>query len=140
MKTLNSEFTIAVHSLVYLAYLPDHMASSETIARNVSTNAARIRKIMSCLRNDGFIKTKEGAGGGYILDCDPEEVTLAEIYRSISIGTLKPNWCSGDPEQICPVSSNIQNVMDGIFSEAESYLCGYLDKITIRNVLGRLFS
>jgi Rrf2 family protein len=138
MKTLNSEFTIAVHSLVYLAYLPDHMASSETIAKNVSTNAARIRKIMSCLRNDGYIKTKEGIGGGFMLDCDPEEVTLAEIYRSVSLGTLKPNWCSGDPEQTCPVSSNIQKVMDHIFNEAESYFCGYLDRITIRSVLNKI--
>ncbi|MDF2719721.1 MAG: hypothetical protein K0R28_6646, partial [Paenibacillus sp.] len=30
---MNSEFTVAVHSLVFLAYLPDHMASSELIAR-----------------------------------------------------------------------------------------------------------
>ncbi|MED1204336.1 Rrf2 family transcriptional regulator [Heyndrickxia acidicola] len=137
---MNSEFTIAVHILVYLSYLPDHMASSKTIARNVSTNAARIRKIMSILRHNGYIKTKEGIGGGYILNCDPDEVTLAEIYLSVSIGTLKPNWCSGDPEQTCPLSSNIQHVMDGIFNETETYLCRYLEKITVSSVLKRLFS
>ena len=46
---MNSEFTIAVHSLVLLAHLPDHMATSEEIAANVSTHSARIRKVMGFL-------------------------------------------------------------------------------------------
>jgi Rrf2 family protein len=135
---LNSDFTIAVHSLVYLAYLPDHMACSESIATNVCTNAARIRKIMSCLRNHGFVKTKEGIGGGYILNCNPQEVTLADIYRIVSRGSLKPNWCTGDPEQDCVVSSNIQVVMDQIFNEAELYFEKYLENITLSSVLEKI--
>lgn len=135
---VNSEFTIAVHSLVLLAHRPDHMASSELIAKNVCTNPARIRKIMSSLRKQGFVKTKEGIGGGYILACDPKEVTLAEIYRSVSNGTLKPQWCSGDPEESCMVSSNMHHVMDHIFCEAELYFTNYLDRITIESVLQKI--
>lgn len=135
---MNSEFTIAVHSLVYLAYLPDHMASSETIAKNVSTNPARIRKIMGCLRKNGLVKTKEGIGGGYILGCDPEKATLAQVFRSVSCGSLKPNWCTGDPKETCPISSNTQAVMDQIFNDAENYLEKYLDKITLSSVLEKV--
>ncbi|WP_028403321.1 RrF2 family transcriptional regulator [Ectobacillus panaciterrae] len=134
---MNSEFTIAVHSLVFLAYLPDHMASSELIAKNVSTNPARIRKIMSRLRKNGFVKTKEGNGGGYILNCNPQETTLAQIYRTVSCG-IKPNWCTGDPEEACLISSNTQAVMDQIFNEAEDYLETYLEKITIYSVLEKI--
>ena len=135
---MTSEFTIAVHSLVFLAYLPEHMASSELIAKNVSTNPARIRKIMSCLRNAGYVKTKEGIGGGYILNKNPGEITLAQIYRSVSCGTIKPNWCSGDPEESCLVSANIQTVMDNIFDEADAYVEKYLSGITIKSVLGKI--
>jgi Rrf2 family protein len=138
VKRVNSDFTIAVHSLVYLAYLPDHMASSELIAKNVCTNPARIRKMMSSLRNNGFVKTKEGIGGGYILDCNPQEVTLADIYRTVSQGSLKPHWCTGDPDQKCLVSSNTQVVMDQIFSEAELYFEKYLEKMTIASVLEKI--
>jgi Rrf2 family protein len=132
---VNSDFTIAVHSLIYLAYLPDHMASSESIAANVCTNPARIRKIMSCLRKQGFVKTKEGIGGGYILDCNSQEVSLADIYRTVSHGSLKPNWCTGDPEQICVISSNTQVVMDQIFNDAELYFEKYLESITLNTDL-----
>ncbi|RFU66637.1 RrF2 family transcriptional regulator [Peribacillus glennii] len=135
---MNSEFTIAVHSLIYLAYLPDHMASSETIAKNVSTNPARIRKIMGCLRKNGLVKTKEGIGGGYILECDPETATLAQVLRSVSYGSLKPNWCTGNPEEACPISSGTQAVMDQVFRDAESHLEKYLDQITLRSVLEKI--
>ncbi|UOY93330.1 Rrf2 family transcriptional regulator [Ectobacillus sp. JY-23] len=135
---MNSEFTIAVHSLVYLAYVPEHMASSEQIAKNVATHPARIRKIMSCLRKNGFVRTKEGIGGGYILSCNPNETTLAQVYRAVSYGTLKPHWCTGDPEQTCLVSANIQTVMDGIFADAESYFEAYLHGITIHSVLEKI--
>jgi Rrf2 family protein len=138
VNPVNSEFTIAVHSLVFLAYLPDHMASSQLIAKNVATNPARIRKIMSCLRNSKLIKTKEGIGGGYILHGDPTEITLGQIYRSVSCGTIKPNWCSGDPDETCVVSSNIQVVMDGMFEEADQYLSEYLDKISIASILTKI--
>jgi Rrf2 family protein len=132
---MNSEFTIAVHSLVLLAHKPDHMATSEYIAMNVATHPARIRKVMSLLRKEGYVRTKEGIGGGFILNCDPEQVTLAEVYRLTSLGTLKPSWCSGDPSRSCPVSSNMKQVMDGIFYEAELHMERYLEGHTVASVL-----
>lgn len=136
--SVNSEFTIAVHSLAFLASVPDHMASSELIAKNVCTHPARIRKVMSSMRKHGFVKTKEGIGGGYIFDRDPREVTLAQVYRIVSNGTLKPHWCTGDPEETCLISSNMHRVMDQIFNEAEDYFTKYLDGITVQSVLDQL--
>ncbi|MCZ8519664.1 MULTISPECIES: Rrf2 family transcriptional regulator [Paenibacillus] len=135
---MNSEFTIAVHSLVLLAYRPDHMATSDIIAHNVSTHPARVRKVMACLKKKGYVATKEGSGGGFILSCDPDEVTLAEIYRVTSIGSIKPSWCSGSTEEECLVACNIAGVMDGIFTEAEEGMLMYLERLTLRGVLDRL--
>lgn len=135
---MNSEFTIAVDSLVFLAYLPDHMASSDLIAKNVSTNPARTRKIMGCLRKNGFVKTKQGIGGGDILNCDPQEITLAQVYRTVSCGTFKPHWCTGAPKQNCLISANIQPVMDLIFNEAEVNFEKYLERITLQSVLEKV--
>jgi DNA-binding IscR family transcriptional regulator len=111
------------------------MATSEMIADNVCTHPARIRKVMSTLRKHGIVATKEGIGGGYILDCDPETTHLALIYRAVCEGTLKPSWSSGDPETGCMVASNVQKVMDGLFHEAEEYLESYWQRWTIADVL-----
>lgn len=135
---MNSEFTIAVHSLVYLAYLPERMASSELIAENVGTHSVRIRKVMSGLRRGGFVHTREGSGGGYRLMIDPSSVTLADVYRIMAQGSLIPSWCSGDPEMDCVVGSNMKQVMFGIFCTAEKQLELHFSAITIEDVLQQI--
>ncbi|UJF32004.1 RrF2 family transcriptional regulator [Paenibacillus hexagrammi] len=137
---MNSEFTIAVHSLVLLAHLPEHMATSEEIAANVSTHSARIRKVMGCLRKAGYVETKEGIGGGFILKCDPSQVTLAEIYRITSQGTLKPSWCSGDASKSCMISSQMDKLMSHVFADAEKQMEAYFEQHTIGSLLSRLHS
>ncbi|WP_248929799.1 RrF2 family transcriptional regulator [Paenibacillus hamazuiensis] len=135
---MNSEFTIAVHSLVLLAYKPDHMATSDYIAHNVCTHPARVRKVMGCLRKAGYVAAKEGIGGGFILNCDPAQVTLAEIYRLTSIGSIKPGWCSGDEEADCMVAGNMAAVMDDIYQEAEQQMIRFLERFTVSDVLDRV--
>ncbi|MEK3884858.1 Rrf2 family transcriptional regulator [Paenibacillus sp. PL2-23] len=135
---MNSEFTIAVHSLVYLAYLPEKMASSDMIADNVGTHSARVRKVMSGLRKGGYVETREGSGGGYRLTIDPDAVTLADIYRVMAQGSLIPSWCSGDPGMDCVVGSNMNQVMHGIFCRAEKQLEDHLGGITIGDVLKQI--
>ncbi|MFF2481238.1 RrF2 family transcriptional regulator [Paenibacillus sp. NPDC058071] len=135
---MNSEFTIAVHSLVYLAYLPEKMASSETIADNVGTHSARVRKVMSGLRKSGYVDTREGAGGGYKLTMNPNIVTLGDIYKVMAQGSLIPSWCSGDPGMDCVVGSNMNQVMFGIFCKAEKQLETHFNEITIQDVLNQI--
>jgi DNA-binding IscR family transcriptional regulator len=93
---------------------------------------------MSCLRKHGYIATKEGIGGGYILNCNPEQVSLAEIYRATSIGSIKPTWCSGNEEEDCVVACNMAVVMDHIFCESEQHLLLYFQQMTILDVHERV--
>ncbi|WP_135555389.1 Rrf2 family transcriptional regulator [Paenibacillus cymbidii] len=132
---MNSEFTIAVHSLVFLAYRTDRMATSEMIAHNVGTHPSRVRKVLSCMRKHGLIATKEGIGGGFLLNCSPDEVTLADVYLATSIGSMKPNWCSGNTEEGCMVACNMADVMERIFIDAERQMLLYLQNTVIRDVL-----
>ncbi|MCS7463777.1 Rrf2 family transcriptional regulator [Paenibacillus doosanensis] len=132
---MNSEFTIAIHSLALLAYRPDHMATSDMIAHNVCTHPARVRKVMAMLRKNGYVAAKEGTGGGFILKCDPEQVTLAEMYRLTSMGSVKPGWCSGDAEQDCMIACNMATVMDQLYAGAEKQMIDYFGQWTIRDVL-----
>ncbi|WP_019006879.1 RrF2 family transcriptional regulator [Cohnella laeviribosi] len=135
---MNSEFIIAVHSLVLLAHRPDGMASSEEIAANVCTHPARIRKVLGCLRKAGFVSTREGSGGGYRICSEPSEVTLADVYRAMAAGSLMPSWCSGNPEMDCMVGSNMQDVMNSVFCGAERQLENYFAGITIGQMLTRI--
>lgn len=132
---MNSEFVIAVHGLVLLAHRPEGMATSDEIAENVCTNPVRVRKVMSCLRKNGYIDTREGPGGGYKLVSQPDELTLADVYRALAAGSLATSWCSGDPDKDCVISSNMGEVMNAVFCGADRQLEQYFEGITIGRML-----
>jgi len=135
---MNSDFVVAVHSLVYLAHRPGDTLSSEEIAANVCTHPARVRKVLSLLRRQGLVVAREGAGGGFRLGRDPSGVTLADISRAMQAGSLAPSWCSGDPDMDCVVGANMREVMREVFCGAERRLEEYFGGITIGGLLERI--
>lgn len=134
---MNSEFTIAVHCLILLASAPDHVWSSGSLSRKVHTHPARVRKIMSNLRRNALVTTKEGLGGGYRLGCPPVDITLALVYRIVSCEALKLNWCSGDGSDD-PELANVRSVMDQAFCRAEAIFEKYLDQWTLDSLLKQI--
>ena len=130
---MNSNFTLAVHSLTLLALQPDRMSSSEAIAESACVHPVRIRKVLSLLRKHGFIQSKEGTGGGFIFTLNPNEVTLWDIYKITSEGALQPS-CPESNEQ-CIVGANMKRVLFNIFLGAEEHLGAYLKRYTIKEVV-----
>ena len=63
---MNSDFIVAVHALVYLNHKAD-IVSSEALAKNICTNAARVRKVMAPLKRAGFVTTREGTWAATVL-------------------------------------------------------------------------
>ncbi len=63
---MNSDFTLAIHSLTYLALQPDRMSTSNAISESAGVHPVRIRKVLSLLKKHKFIQSKEGTGGGFI--------------------------------------------------------------------------
>jgi Rrf2 family protein len=132
-KVMNSDFTLAVHSLTLLALLPDRMSSSETIAESASVHPVRIRKVLSLLRRHGIIQSKEGIGGGFIFAADPSEVTLWDLYKITSEGALQPKCPESNVQ--CVVGANMKSVLSSIFLDAEEHLGQFLSKQTIEDVV-----
>jgi len=130
---MNSDFTLAIHSLTLLALQPDRMSTSEYIAESAGVHPVRIRKVLSLLKKHGFIKSKEGTGGGFIFALDLSEVNLWDIYKITSEGALQPK-CPESNEQ-CIVGANMQSVLFTIFLGAENHLGEYLKDYTIKEIV-----
>lgn len=132
---MNSDFVIAVHSLTYLAHVQDQgrLATSDYIATSVSVHPVRVRKVLSLLRKNGYIRSKEGAKGGFELRRSPEEVTLDELYLLTSEGSVKPKWPNPNPQ--CVVGAHIEAAMDDVFTNAERQMELYFRNYTVADVL-----
>lgn len=130
---MNSNFTLAIHSLTYLALQLDHMSTSEAISESACVHPVRIRKVLSLLKKHGFISSKEGIGGGFIFSKDASEVSLWDIYKITSDGALQPK-CP-DSNEKCVVGANMQHVLFSIFIGAEKHLGEYLKNYTIKDIV-----
>ncbi|MGD6831132.1 RrF2 family transcriptional regulator [Sutcliffiella halmapala] len=130
---MNSDFTLAIHSLTLLALQPDRMSTSDAIAESAGVHPVRIRKVLSLLKRHGIIKSKEGTGGGFIFALELSEVNLYDIYNITSEGALQPK-CPESNEQ-CIVGANMHKVLFSIFMGAEKYLGEYLKDYTIKEIV-----
>lgn len=135
---MTSEFTVAVHGLVFLQHKGEKV-SSEALAKNICTNPARVRKVMAKLKKAGLLATKEGAVGGYRFDGDPHALTLAEVARALGETFVCAAWHSGDSEMPCLVASGMAGVMDGIYEELNGLCMRRLEKMTLADVEARIF-
>lgn len=135
---MTSEFAIAVHALVYLNHCNDTI-SSETLASNVCTNPARIRKVMVKLKRAGIISTKEGLEGGYHFEQDSSHVNLRMVCDALGVKFVSASWRSGDEEKDCMIASGMAPIMDDIYKDLDELCRKRLESITIASIEQNIF-
>lgn len=113
--------------------------SSETLASNVCTNPARIRKVMAKLKKAGIISTKEGLEGGYHLDNDPSCVTLRQVCDALEVEFVSSSWKSGDQGMDCMIASGMADIMDNIYEDLDELCKKRLEGITIAAIENKIF-
>lgn len=135
---MTSEFTVAVHAVVYLAHMNQPL-SSEVLACNVCTHPARIRKILAPLKKAGILESQEGSEGGYRLLPSPPSLTLRQIAEALDTPLVHSGWQSGDEGLECLVASGMAGVMTSLVSNMNELCLNYLETITIERLLLHLF-
>ncbi len=135
---MTGEFAVAVHALVFLNH-KQKTVSSETLADNVCTNPARIRKVMAKLKKHGLVQTKEGMDGGYQFVLSPREVALAQICEAVGNRLVSSSWRSGDLDKKCLISSGMGEVMDGIYDQLNNACMQQLQMLTIQDIDQKIF-
>lgn len=135
---MTSEFSVAVHALVFLNH-KEEVVSSENLAKNVCTNAARIRKVMAKLKKAGLVETKEGIDGGYLFCRDSREVNLDMIAEALEVSFVFASWKSGNAKMDCLVASGMASAMDEVYADLNRACHEKARGITIADFDKRLF-
>lgn len=135
---MNSEFGVAVHALVYLNHKAG-MVSSETLAQNICTNPARVRKIMAKLKKAGLVTTREGLEGGYLFQKEAKAVSLCDVARALDFDFVASGWRSGSADMPCLIASGMADILDGIYEELNSGCKKALSRITVADIDKKIF-
>ena len=81
---LSSKLSVGVHILTLLAIKAGEPMTSAFIACSVNTNPVVIRRLLGLFREAGFVESKNGAGGGWLLVRDPKKITLVDVLAPSS--------------------------------------------------------
>ncbi len=135
---MNSDFCVAVHALVYLNH-KDCVLSSEELADNICTHPARVRRVLSKLKQAGLVDTKEGSVGGYRFTQRPDKVSLEQVAQALSVRFVETAWKSGDADMECLVASGMAGLMDEVFDDLNGRCNSRLSEITIDQLDKKIF-
>lgn len=136
---MNSDFSVAVHALVYLNH-KDCVLSSDELAKNVCTNPARVRKVLARLKGAGLVATHEGNTGGYQLAVDGKSLNLKQIAQAMDARFVSSSWQSGDLEKECLICSGMGQYMEDLWEEMNQLCLSKLEAITVEEIEEQLLA
>ncbi|MEK4034305.1 Rrf2 family transcriptional regulator [Methylocystis sp. IM3] len=91
---LTKKAKYGLKAMVYLAGVePGQTALVADIASENQIPKKFLDAILSELRNAGFVHSKKGKGGGYMLAKAPEEIAVGNLVRTLD-GPLAPIQCA----------------------------------------------
>lgn len=135
---MNSDFSVAIHALVYLSHRKCYL-SSEVLAKNVCTNPVRVRRVMSRLVKGDFVQTREGLEGGYCLARPAQEIYLDQVAHAQEVCFVSTTWKTGDTQQQCLIASGMGSMMDRLYGRLNDLCMQELSHITLAQVEEKLF-
>lgn len=125
----DSKLSGVLHVLLHMAE-HEGPVTSHVLAKAMQTNPVVIRRVMGGLREQGFVRSEKGHGGGWTLTCDLETVTLRDIYLALGApGLFAIGHRSETPE--CLVEQAVNAALGSTIQEAETHLLNSFDRVTL---------
>jgi DNA-binding IscR family transcriptional regulator len=105
-------------------------ATSEWLAQAMQTNPVVIRRLMAGLRDAGFVASAKGHGGGWVLSCPLEDITLRDIHEAVGAPEL---LAVGHREESpgCLVEQAVNAALGQAYRHAEALLLERLGAVTL---------
>jgi DNA-binding IscR family transcriptional regulator len=108
----------------------DGAATSETIAAMLGTNAVVVRRTMAGLREQGYVRSEKGHGGGWALARPLQEITLLDIHRALGAPGLFSIGLAGDNPN-CVVEQAVNASLAEAMKDAGTILLARFATITL---------
>jgi DNA-binding IscR family transcriptional regulator len=89
-----------------------------------------IRRIMAGLRDQGYVQSEKGHGGGWTLACDLSKVTLRDIYKALGSPSVlaigNRNETAG-----CLIEQAVNAALGPALHDAEALLLARFGEVTL---------
>lgn len=125
----DSRLSGVLHCLLHVAEL-GRPATSEWLARAMQTNPVVIRRLMAGLRDAGFVASAKGHGGGWVLCCSLQDITLRDVHEAVGAPEL---LAVGHREESpgCLVEQAVNAALGQAYRDAQALLLERLGSVTL---------
>jgi DNA-binding IscR family transcriptional regulator len=125
----NSRLSGVLHILLHMAEHEGPL-TSEMLAKPLGTNPVVIRRIMAGLRDQGYVRSEKGHGGGWTLACDLSKVTLRDIYTALGSPSV---LAIGNRTETagCLIEQAVNAAMGPALHDAEALLLARFGEVTL---------
>jgi len=107
--------------------------TSEELAHYLSTNPVLVRRVLAGLRSRGYVSSDKGHGGGWVISCDLQTVTLRDIYDALGAPTVFAMGNRNDNPE-CLVEQVVNQALSTAFDDAEALLIARLGDVTLADL------
>lgn len=91
-----------------------------------------LEQIFFRLKKTGIISSVRGPGGGFMLNRDPEEISVKDIFEAVGEG-LQITPCTGEGD--CERSEDCS--VHDVWQEASDVIVTYFADLTLKNIMDR---
>ena len=130
----NTRFATIIHILTILATKMGEWLNSEWIAGSININPVIVRKELSILQEQGWVISRKGKEGGFMLNTSSENISLAELYKVVKNSDIlgKKNQ---NPNSKCPIGKDINKELDTLFNETDELVLASLQTKTLKSFI-----
>jgi Rrf2 family protein len=130
--TTKSEYSLL--SLIFIARNQNkHFIKIDDICSYYEIPKKYLEQLLIILKQNRYIKAKRGAGGGYRLNKQPNEISIAEIVRLMD-GALAPTESVSTYFYSTTPLSKEKNILT-IFKKIRDFIADTLENTTLKDLL-----
>ena len=133
MLKLSEAASLALHTMVYLAALPDQHVSAREIAGDLNVSEAHLSKVLQRLAREGLVDSVRGPKGGFSLSGQQVDVSLLDIYESIE-GKMHDRHCF----RTTKVCEGKTCIFGDLLGDLSSQVREYLSQTKLPELAGRV--
>lgn len=127
--TFNSQLSDVLHVLLHMAEA-DGPATSATLAAAMGTNPVVLRRLMTGLREAGLVASAKGHGGGWVISCPLDRITLRDVHVALGAPRLVSLGFREDRPS-CLVAQAVNEQLGAAVQAAEEGLLERLGSVTL---------
>ncbi|WP_042462999.1 RrF2 family transcriptional regulator [Neobacillus dielmonensis] len=130
---VSSKGEYALRALLLLGNHPGKVLGIQEISDKTMVSVHYLEQLLLQLKKLGYVTSKRGAKGGYMLHKGPEGINIGEVIRDLE-GPLSPMGCASITQyEPCPMEAGCQ--LKPLWSLVRDTIAFVLERTTLEDLL-----